>query len=95
MENAVIVSGNDLQTMIKEAVRSELMRVSRTTIPTPPEPQEGNIDFAQKVLRVYARSTIYRMTSQGILPHKKRGRTLWFNRADLEKWLNDGATNQR
>jgi excisionase family DNA binding protein len=95
MENAVIVSGNDLRSLIREAVRTELSILSRATPQAPNEPQEGGIDFAVEVLKVFARSTIYKMTSEGKIPYTKRGKTLWFNRAALEKWLADGATTQR
>ena len=90
-KNAVIISGDDLRFLIREAIRTELNIISRTTQPTP-VPQEGGIEFAMGVLRVYAKSTIYKLTSEGKIPHTRRGKTLWFNRSDLEKWLADGAS---
>ncbi len=94
MENAIILQSQDLTKLIREAVRHELNTIARTTSPAPVQ-QEGGIDFAVDVLQVYSKSTIYKMTSEGAIPHKKRGRTLWFNRQDLERWCADGATNQR
>jgi len=56
-----------------------------------PEPQEGNIDFAAQVIQTMSKSKIYKLTSENAIPHRKRGgRTLWFNRAELEQWLADG-----
>ncbi len=95
MENAIVISGTDLRSLIREAIRTELNIITRNTLQVPVPDQEGGLDFALDVLKVYSRSTVYKMTSEGILPHTKRGKTLWFNRADLEKWLADGATNQR
>ena len=95
MENAIIVSGNDLRSLIREAVRTELNILSRSTPQAATEPQEGGVDFALDVIKVYSRSTLYKMTSEGTIPYKKRGRVLWFNRADLEQWLADGASTQR
>ena len=94
METALICKPDDLRSIIKEAVRSELNKISSSATVNQ-EPKEGGIDFAQDVLQVYSKSTIYKMTSEGSIPYRKRGKTLWFNRADLEQWLDDGASTQR
>ena len=34
-----------------------------------------------------AKSTIYKMTSAGLMPHSKRGRRLYFDRDQVDTWL--------
>ena len=94
MEQAIILQSHDLKKIIRDAIRTELDILSRST-PQATEQQEGDIDFALDVLKVFSKSTIYKLTSEGRIPYRKRGRTLWFNRIDLEKWLSEGATAQR
>ena len=95
METAMLLKDDDLRKLIREAIRTELNLISRSTPQEKPEPQEGGVDFALGVLGVYSRSTLYKLTSEGAIPHTKRGRTLWFKRSELEKWLEDGATIQK
>jgi len=95
MEQAIILHDQELAKVIREAVRSEL-RVIMLSTPTPPkEDQEGGVDFAMDVLKVYSKSTIYRLSCQGRIPHTKRGKALWFKRSELMDWLKDGASLKR
>jgi len=95
MESAIILHDQELAKVIREAVRSEL-RVIMLSTPTPPkEDQEGDINFAVDVLKVYSKSTVYRLTCQGRIPHTKRGKALWFKRSELMDWLKQGASLKR
>lgn len=45
-----------------------------------------NVDEAA-ALTGFAKSTIYKMTSGGTMPHSKRGKKLYFDRQEIEAWL--------
>lgn len=78
----------DIERLIEQSVKRAIKDLNP---PEKPEPQEGNIDFAAHVIQTMSKSKIYKLTSENAIPHKKRGgRTLWFNRAELEQWLADG-----
>ena len=94
METAVLLQESDLRKIIRDAIRTELNLISRNT-PLPKEQQEGDIDFAIDVVKVYSKATLYKMTSEGRIPFTRRGKTLWFKRDDLEKWLKEGAGLRR
>lgn len=59
-------------------------------LPLPKKETEGGIELAQEVLKVYSKSSIYKMSMQGRIPHEKRGRKLWFSRETLENWIKQG-----
>jgi len=59
-------------------------------LPLPKKESEGGIELAQEVLKVYSKSSIYKMSMQGRIPCQKRGRKLWFSRATLEEWIKQG-----
>lgn len=71
-----------------EGLLQKIQQPNKTT--EPPKINEGGIELAQDVLKVYSRSTIYKMTMENSIPHEKRGKKLWFKRIILEKWLADG-----
>lgn len=78
----------DIERLIEQSVKRAMKDL---TPPDKPTPQEGNIDFAAHVIQTMSKSKIYKLTSENAIPHRKRGgRTLWFNRAELEQWLADG-----
>jgi excisionase family DNA binding protein len=57
----------------------------------------GDIYFATKYLLknagIGSRSTIYKWSHEGRIPCTKRGKKLWFNRKDLEAWIESGMPN--
>jgi hypothetical protein len=59
-------------------------------LPQPHKTNEGGIDLAQEVLKVYSKSSIYKFSMEGRIPCEKRGRKLWFNRETLENWIKQG-----
>lgn len=94
METATLLSQQDITKVVRDAVRTEL-RIILSSAPSQPEDQEGDIDFAVDVLKVYSKATLYRLTCEGKIPHNKRGKTLWFKRSDLMEWLEGGGTIRR
>ncbi|MBN1989914.1 MAG: helix-turn-helix domain-containing protein [Bacteroidales bacterium] len=59
-------------------------------LPTPVKQLEGGIELAKEILKVYSKSSIYKMSMDGRIPHTKRGRKLWFSRIELEAWIAQG-----
>lgn len=54
-----------------------------------PETQKGRFLNVKEAARYtgYAEDTIYRLTSQKIIPHSKRGRKVFFDQTELEAWM--------
>ena len=94
MEAITLLNPQEITKCVRDAVRTEL-RIILSAEPMRPEDQEGGIDFAKDVLKVYSKATLYRLTCEGNIPFTRRGKTLWFKRADLMQWLADGATTKR
>lgn len=53
---------------------------------TPNDEKPLTIDEAATYLNA-AKQTLYHLTSKREIPHLKRGRKLYFLKADLDKWL--------
>ncbi|MET4074516.1 helix-turn-helix domain-containing protein [Hymenobacter sp. UYCo722] len=53
----------------------------------------GGIELAQEVTRL-SKARIYALVSQRGIPHAKRGNKLYFNRADLLAWINNGRRQE-
>ena len=66
---------------------------SNASVPAPMQ-NEGSIDFAIEILSekaaISSKPTVYKWTHEGRIPCKKRGKKLWFNRQDLEAWIEAG-----
>lgn len=66
---------------------------SNTTTPAPLQ-KEGGIDLALEILSekadISSKPTVYKWTHEGRIPCTKRGKKLWFNRQDLEAWIEAG-----
>ena len=56
---------------------------------------ESLLSFSKKVLNLnetceltgLSKSTIYKLTSNGFIPHYKKAKHLYFNKEEVEKWL--------
>ena len=55
---------------------------------------EGDIDFAVEILSekaaISSKPTIYKWSHEGRIPLTRRGKKLWFNRVELEAWIEAG-----
>lgn len=56
---------------------------------TPPADEIGGIEVAQQITRL-SKPRIYALVSARGIPHAKRGNKLYFNRAELRAWLEEG-----
>ena len=63
------------------------------TTSTPPD-EIGGIGLARQVTRLSA-ARIYTLVSERAIPHKKRGNRLYFNRAELLAWVEQGNRQQK
>ncbi len=91
MNNEVLLSPirlADIERLIEQSVKRAIQNIQPVQKKIP---DEGNIDFAVKVIQTMSKSKIYKLTSENAIPHRKRGgKTLWFNREELENWLTNG-----
>lgn len=76
-----------------EAMTLEALNHFRTTKPTP-VPEVGGIELAQQITGL-SKSRVYMLVSKRGIPHSKRGNKLYFNRADLLAWVEDGRRGER
>ncbi|RPD49857.1 DNA-binding protein [Hymenobacter sediminis] len=54
----------------------------------------GGIELAMEVTRL-SKSRVYALVQQRGIPHSKRGNKLYFNRADLLAWVEDGKRQEK
>ena len=80
------LSEADLKNLIKESIREVMEQTERKP---ESEDETGGIELAIRITG-YARSTVYALVSQRVLPHAKRGKKLWFSKADLVMWIKNG-----
>ena len=55
--------------------------------------ENGGLELAQEVT-LLSRPRIYALVSKRGIPHAKRGNKLYFNRADLLAWINNGRRQE-
>ncbi|MGI4831872.1 MAG: helix-turn-helix domain-containing protein [Janthinobacterium lividum] len=77
---------DDLRTVIRHEVKQAIS-------PTPFNPEVGGIELAQEVTRL-SKPRIYALVSARGIPHSKRGNKLYFNRADLLAWVEQGRRDE-
>jgi excisionase family DNA binding protein len=80
----------DLQTRL---VRLEvlLLELHSLQMAAPASQTIGGVELAMQLTGL-AKSTIYNLVSTQRIPHHKRGKKLYFSRAELEHWLADGKS---
>jgi excisionase family DNA binding protein len=87
-ENPFSILNEKLDILLKEFQK---MNDQKKPVSEPnTEQQEGGIDFAVEIVKVYKKSTLYKMACKGQLPAMKRGKNLWFKREQLQHWLDAG-----
>lgn len=64
------------------------------TAVSPPIKNEGGIELALVILSekagINSKPTVYKWSHEGRIPCTKRGKKLWFNREELESWIESG-----
>jgi excisionase family DNA binding protein len=92
-----MIGPNPFEILEERLIRIERMLEAMTKIPSNPVPvlrDECGIDEAAEVTGL-RRSTIYRLSSKGEVPCKRRGRMLLFSRKELIAWNNDRTIEKR
>ncbi len=73
--------------LLKETFREVL--IEKIANNSPPLPEILNIQQASEFLHLKVAS-VYEKTSAKHIPHFKKGNRLYFNRAELEAWVQEG-----
>lgn len=84
MEKIIVTSPEELEALIESSVKRVLKAQSANTSSTSPE--HFTVKQAAAFLDL-AEQTIYGLTSRNEIPHYKRGKKLYFLKAELEKWM--------
>jgi excisionase family DNA binding protein len=75
-----------------EALTLEALNCLRNTAAAPAL-EVGGIELAQQVTRL-SKPRIYALVSARGIPHAKRGNKLYFNRAELLAWVQEGQRSE-
>lgn len=88
MENQIYVATkNDLEKLIDNAIEKALSKVSFNNNKKVFDIM--NVEQVSEFLNL-AIATIYDKTSKNLIPHKKKGKKLYFLRNEIEAWVLDG-----
>ena len=85
------------ETTIKNIVEQAVKKAIEDYQPQAANPQNQIVDLSGLIEarpHVGSRSTIYKKVSNGLIPHSKRGKKLFFDFAIIDQWLisNKGKT---
>lgn len=88
MDNALISAlAEALKPTIREAIRENLREFAKDlSLFREDKPDLICIDEAADLVGL-SKQTLYTRTSQGTIPHHKRGKRLYFSRIELDKWI--------
>lgn len=83
------ISKSELETIVFKSVISALELYNLPGKNTRTQNQPVYIDRACEITGL-AKSTIYKLAPQGLIPCKKRGKRLYFFEAELIEWIRSG-----
>lgn len=89
----LITSGVDYAQFLNDVHDIVNRAINQTSAQAPTLIQDGGIDLAQEVT-LLSKPRIYALASKRGIPHAKRGNRLYFNRADLLAWINNGRRQE-
>lgn len=81
------ISGKDLETIIFDCVDKAIKLNQCTTLSI--QEEIGGIELAQQITGL-SKARIYALVSKREIPHKKRGKHLYFKRTELLEWIEKG-----
>ncbi|MEZ5013665.1 MAG: helix-turn-helix domain-containing protein [Chitinophagales bacterium] len=84
MEKIIVTSPEELEALIESSVKRVLKVQNGNN--TSRDPEHFTVKQAAAYLDL-AEQTIYGLTSRNEIPHYKRGKKLYFLKAELEKWM--------
>lgn len=86
MEKIIVTTETELDSLIKKSIRKEMdAKGAKET----PFAKILTLEEASQYLNL-AKQTIYGLTSKRLIPFIKKGKKLYFVKADLEAWLMTG-----
>lgn len=77
----------------RSIMRQELAAFFQASLAAPTSNASG-IELAMEVTRL-SKSRIYALVQQRGIPHSKRGNKLYFNRAELLAWVEEGKRQEK
>jgi len=77
----------------RSIVRQELAAFQPAPLAAPTSNASG-IELAMEITRL-SKSRIYALVQQRGIPHSKRGNKLYFNRAELLAWVEEGKRQEK
>lgn len=86
MTKVIVVQPDELQTMIDASVQKALTTKGVPVSDPNPQPEHFNVEQAAEFIDL-APQTIYGLTSRNEIPHYKRGKKLYFLKAELVSWM--------
>lgn len=90
MENFIVATPTQLESLIEKAVRKVFSETPPQYHTAPPTEKEVlNVDEAASVLNL-AKQTVYTLTHKRDIPFFKRGKKLYFKRSEILKWIDEG-----
>lgn len=86
----IITSGIDYAQLLDDLRTLVRQEMTRALPPAAPSAAEiGGLALAQEITRL-SKARLYALVSARGIPHTKRGNKLYFRRADLEAWVEQG-----
>lgn len=88
MQDIILISipETTIKRIVEQAVKKAL-----TEIPASVESSDSKVVDLNGLIKVRpiigSKSTIYKKVYQGIIPHSKRGKKLYFDLAEIDQWL--------
>ena len=88
------LSVEDLSTMIRQSVATELQKVSDLITKTPKEDNSDKALTREQVCKLLdvSTTTLFNWNRNGILVNKKRGRRVYYSKASVMSMFNDSKT---
>ena len=85
MSPIILINPEELKSLITAAVKAAL---SERSLPEGKASTEGPLSIEQAAAYLnISLSTLYRYTSQRLIPHHKPGKVIYFYREELDAWL--------
>ena len=88
------LSVEDLSTMIRQSVATELQKVSDLITKTPKEDNSDKALTREQVCKLLdvSTTTLFNWNRNGILVNQKRGRRVYYSKASVMSMFNDSKT---
>lgn len=77
-------SDDDFRNLLKEVIREVIIEAPQQNNPATLKP----LSFKEGCQYVaLSESHVYKLTSQNLIPHSKRGKRIFFDASELDQWL--------